>query len=71
MAKSKETLSGYKKYIYPNTRLEVTNYVSGAKVSGVVYKVCGSYIILGERVEKEYYDEQSPKMKKGSFIISP
>jgi hypothetical protein len=65
MAKS---LASFKERIHVNTHLDIKNYGKGRDYLGVVYSVNKTYFTVARTVTKEYYDEWSPKLRKGSFV---
>lgn len=66
MAKS---LASFKEMIHVNTHLDIKNYGKGRDYHGVVYSVNKTYFTVARKVTKEYYDEWSPKLRKGSFVV--
>lgn len=66
MAKS---LSSFKERIKVNTHLKVKNYGKGRDYSGVVYSVNKTYFTVAREVSKKFYDEWSPQLREGSFIV--
>ena len=66
MAKS---LASFKEMIHVNTHLDIKNYGKGRDYPGVVYSVNKTYFTVARKVTKEYYDEWSPKLRKGSFVV--
>lgn len=66
MAKS---LSSFKERIKVNTHLKVKNYGKGRDYSGVVYSVNKTYFTVAREVSKKFYDEWSPQLRVGSFIV--
>ena len=66
MAKS---LSSFKEMIHVNTHLDIKNYGKGRDYSGVVYSVNKTYFTVAREVSKKFYDEWSPQLREGSFIV--
>ena len=66
MAKS---LASFKERIHVNTHIDIKNYGKGRDYHGVVYSVNKTYFTVARKVTKEYYDEWSPKLRKGSFVV--
>ena len=66
MAKS---LSSFKETIQVNTHLNIKNYGKGRDYSGVVYSVNKTYFTVAREVSKKFYDEWSPQLKEGSFVV--
>lgn len=66
MAKS---LASFKEMIHVNTHLDIKNYGKGRDYHEVVYSVNKTYFTVARKVTKEYYDEWSPKLRKGSFVV--
>lgn len=66
MAKS---LSSFKETIRVNNHLIIKNYGKGRDYTGVVYSVNKTYFTVAREVSKKYYDEWSPKLRKGSFVV--
>lgn len=66
MAKS---LSSFKEMIHVNTLIEIKNYGKGRDYSGVVYSVNKTYFTVAREVSKKFYDEWSPQLKEGSFVV--
>ena len=66
MAKS---LSSFKETIQVNTHLNIKNYGKGRDYHGVVYSVNKTYFTVAREVSKKFYDEWSPQLRKGSFVV--
>lgn len=66
MAKS---LASFKELIHVNTHLDIKNYGKGRDYYGVVYSVNKTYFTVAREVSKKFYDEWSPILSKGSFIV--
>lgn len=66
MAKS---LASFKELIHVNTHLDIKNFGKGRDYRGVVYSVNKTYFTVAREVSKKFYDEWSPILRKGSFIV--
>lgn len=66
MAKS---LASFKELIHVNTHLDIKNFGKGRDYRGVVYSVNKTYFTVAREVSKKFYDEWSPILSKGSFIV--
>lgn len=66
MAKS---LASFKELIHVNTHLDIKNFGKGRDYHGVVYSVNKTYFTVAREVSKKFYDEWSPILSKGSFIV--
>lgn len=66
MAKS---LASFKELIHVNTHLDIKNFGKGRDYHGVVYSVNKTYFTVARKVSKKFYDEWSPILSKGSFIV--
>lgn len=63
------SLSSFKETIQVNTHLNIKNYGKGRDYSGVVYSVNKTYFTVAREVSKKFYDEWSPQLRVGSFIV--
>ena len=66
MAKS---LASFKELIHVNTHLDIKNFGKGRDYRGVVYSVNKTYFTVAREVSKKFYDEWSPILSMGSFIV--
>lgn len=66
MAKS---LASFKDRIQVNTHLDIKNYGKGRDYTGVVYSVNKTYFTVAREVSKKFYDEWSPQLREGSFVV--
>lgn len=66
MAKS---LASFKELIHVNTHLDIKNFGKGRDYRGFVYSVNKTYFTVAREVSKKFYDEWSPILSKGSFIV--
>lgn len=66
MAKS---LASFKDRIRVNTHLDIKKYGKGRDYTGVVYSVNNTYFTVAREVSKKFYDEWSPQLRKGSFVV--
>lgn len=64
-----KSLSSFKETIQVNTHLNIKNYGKGRDYSGVVYSVNKTYFTVAREVSKKFYDEWSPQLRAGSFIV--
>lgn len=64
-----KSLSSFKETIQVNTHLNIKNYGKGRDYSGVVYSVNKTYFTVAREVSKKFYDEWSPQLRVGSFIV--
>lgn len=64
-----KSLSSFKEMINVNTHLDIKNYGKGRDYSGVVYSVNKTYFTVAREVSKKFYDEWSPQLREGSFIV--
>lgn len=64
-----KSLSSFKETIQVNTHLNIKNYGKGRDYSGVVYSVNKTYFTVAREVSKKFYDEWSPQLREGSFIV--
>lgn len=64
-----KSLSSFKETIQVNTHLNIKNYGKGRDYSGVVYSVNKTYFTVAREVSKKFYDEWSPQLREGSFVV--